>query len=209
MSAPDASAARRTVLLLAVAQALYSCCVIIVFSTAGLVGLMIAPSKGLATLPITTFVIGSMLTTVPASLLMQRFGRRPIFAVGAMISILGALLAVYAIFQSAFWLFCAATAMQGVFQATSNYYRFAAAESAGAENKGIAISWVLTGGVIAAIAGTLISSGSANYFAPFIFAGSYAAASVLAVLNLSVMAFINLPKPSAEEIAGPRHSWPQ
>jgi hypothetical protein len=36
--------AKRNILLLAISQALYSCCVIIVFATAGLVGLMLAPS---------------------------------------------------------------------------------------------------------------------------------------------------------------------
>ena len=207
MSDIQAAAAKRTVLLLAVAQALYSSCIITVFSTAGLVGLTIAPSQDLATLPITTFVLGSMFTTIPASLLMQRFGRRPIFAIGAVVSIIGALTAAYAIFHGAFWLFCFATALQGVFQATSNYYRFAAAESAGPENKSIAISWVLTGGVVAAVVGTLIASSTANVFAPFDYAGSYIAASVLALLNLGIIAILNLPKPSVAEVSGPQRSW--
>ena len=56
---------RRTILLLAVAQALYSSCAITVFATEGLVGLEIAPTPGYATLPITTFVLGAMFTTVP------------------------------------------------------------------------------------------------------------------------------------------------
>jgi MFS family permease len=203
------TADKRSVLLLAIAQALYSCCIITVFSTAGLVGLTMAPDKGLATLPITTFVIGSMLTVVPASLLMQRYGRVPIFAIGAMASIIGALLAVWSIFHNQFWMFCLATALQGVFQATSGYYRFAAAETAKPENKSIAISWVLTGGVVAAVAGTLISSNTANYFAPFMFAGSYAAASLLALANLVIIAFLRLPKPTQEEASGPQRSWPE
>ena len=202
-------ASKRTVLLLAIAQALYSCCVITVFTTAGLVGLVIAPAKWLATMPVTSFVIGSMITTVPASLMMQRYGRRPVFAFGAVVCMLGALLAAYAIFHANFWLFCLATAMQGVFQATSGYYRFAAAESAGPENKSIAISWVLTGGVVAAVVGTLVAGGTSDLFAPFTFAGSYLSVAVFALLNLVVIGALNLPKPSQDEVSGPQRSWPE
>ncbi len=200
---------KQTVFLLAVAQALYSCCIITVFSTAGLVGLIIAPDKSLATLPVTTFVVGSMIATIPASFLMRHYGRKPIFLVGAVSSILGALLAVWSIFNGAFWAFCAATALQGVFQATSNYYRFAAVESSDPENKSIAISWVLTGGVVAAVAGTLIAGNTANLFSPYTFAGSYAAAAILALVNIAVVATLQIPKPSAEEVAGPQRSWPE
>ena len=184
---------RRTILLLAVAQALYSCCIITVFATAGLVGLDIAPSPGYATLPITTFVLGAMFTTVPASLLMQRIGRKPIFIMGACVSIVGALLAVWSIVTSNFAAFCFATALQGVFQATSGFYRFAAAEASDEKTKSIAISWVLTGGVVAAVAGTLISSGASDLFSPYTFAGSYAAAAVLALANVGVVSLLNIP----------------
>ncbi len=203
------SAPRSKILLLAIAQALYSCCIIIVFSTGGLVGLMIAPSKGLATLPITAFVMGSMLSVVPASLAMKRLGRIPVFVGGALLSISGALLSVLAIYQNQFWLFCAGTALQGVFQATSSFYGFAAIEAADADDKSIAISWVLTGGVVAAVAGTLIASGTTDWLAPFTFAGSYVAVAILAASSLLVFAVLKLPKPNQAEIAGPQRSWPQ
>src|SRR5436190_5828494 len=115
-------------MLLAISQALYSCCVITVFATGSLVGLMLAPNPGLATAPITTFVLGSALSTIPASLTMQRVGRLPVFFFGAGLCVTGAILAVYAIYTKNFALFCFATALQGVFQATSGFYRFAAVE---------------------------------------------------------------------------------
>jgi MFS family permease len=200
---------KRTILLLAVAQALYSSCIITVFATAGLVGLNIAPSPALATLPVTTFVLGAMFTTIPASLLMQRLGRKPIFQMGAGVSILGALLAVYSIITSNFAAFCFATALQGVFQATSGFYRFAAAEAADDDSKSIAISWVLTGGVVAAIAGTLISNYSSDLIAPYTFAGSYAAAAILAACNIAVISRLSIPKPTAATIGGEARSWPE
>ena len=200
---------RAKILLLAIAQALYSCCVIIVFSTGGLVGLMIAPSRGLATLPITAFVVGSMLAVVPASMIMKRLGRIPVFAGGGVISVAGALLSVWAIYHNQFWLFCAGAALQGVFQATSSFYSFAAIEAATPEDKSIAISWVLTGGVVAAIAGTVIASATADWLAPFTFAGSYVAIAILAASSLIVFAVLKLPKPSLAEISGPQRSWPE
>lgn len=200
---------KRTILLLAVTQALYSSCIITVFATAGLVGLNIAPTPAWATLPITTFVLGAMFTTVPASMLMQRLGRKPIFMMGAGVSVVGAVLAVWAIMNGNFAVFCFATALQGVFQATSGFYRFAAAEAADAENKSIAISWVLTGGVVAAIAGTLISNYSSELIAPYSFAGSYAAAAVLALINAAVILYLRIPKPTASEVGGAARAWPE
>jgi MFS family permease len=207
MSTGNSTTAKRTILMLAIAQALYSCCIITVFATAGLVGLNIAPSPGLATVPITTFVLGAMFTTVPASLLMQRLGRKPIFMLGAVVSVIGAAIAVWAIINSNFAVFCFATALQGVFQATSGFYRFAAAESASDDTRSIAISWVLAGGVVAAVAGTLISSKTSDLFAPYTFAGSYAAAILLALANLAVIAATHLPKPTVDQVAGPSRGW--
>jgi MFS family permease len=203
----DQVIARRNILLLAVAQALYSCCVITVFSYASLVGLNIAPTPGLATAPITTFVLGALFGTIPSSLLMQKIGRPPVFIVGATFCIAGALLAVWAIYNKNFPAFCFATALYGVFQATSGYYRFAAAESATPDMKSIAISWVLTGGVVAAVAGTLLAGATSEMITGHIFAGSFAATGVLALANIFVIKMLRLPKPSITEISGPQRSW--
>ncbi len=170
---------------------------------------MIAPSRGLATLPITAFVVGSMLAVVPASLVMKRLGRIPVFTGGAVISVFGAATSVLAIYQNNFWLFCFGAALQGVFQATSSFYSFAAIEAATPEDKSIAISWVLTGGVVAAVAGTLIATYTSNLLAPFTFAGSYVAAAILAASSLAIFAILKLPRPTLAEISGPQRSWPQ
>jgi MFS family permease len=199
--------ARRNVLLLAISQAIYSCCVITVFTNASLVGLMIAPDRAYATLPITAFVIGSMLAVVPASLLMQRIGRLPVFIGGAAASACGAALAVYAIYAKSFPLFCAAVMLQGVFQSTSGFYRFAAVEGSPPEMKAKAISWVLTGGVVAAVLGTAIAGGTAHFFDPYTFLGSYAAVILLATCGMIILLFLRLPQLTTEETAGPQRSW--
>jgi MFS family permease len=203
----DAAIAKRNILLLAISQALYSCCVITVFATGSLVGLMLAPNAGFATLPITAFVAGSALTTIPASLTMQRIGRIPVFLTGTVACVLGAALAVFAIFTKNFAVFCAACMLQGVFQSTSGFYRFAAVEGALPEMKPLAISWVLTGGVVAAIAGTLIASATSDFFAPFTFAGSYVAVVVIGCIAAVVLTFLRLPKPTVEEVRGVSRPW--
>lgn len=203
------SEARRNILLLATGQALYSSCIIIVFATAALVGLNIAPSPGLATVPVTSFVLGAMFTTIPASLAMQKFGRTPIFKLGAVIALLGALLAAWSIWTSNFIIFCFAAAALGVFQATSGFYRFAAAESADEGSKPIAISWVLTGGVVAAVLGTLIAINTNDLFPAHKYAGAYLAAAVLALANLAVMFLLRLPPPVIDQTEGPARSWPE
>ena len=124
---------------------------------------------------------------------MQRLGRVPVFVFGASACVLGAGVAVYAIYSQNFTLFCLATALQGMFQATSGFYRFAAVEGATPDLKPIAISWVLAGGVVAAVAGTLISSATADLFAPFTFAGSYLASTIIALVAIFVLFLLNLP----------------
>jgi len=198
----DAARVRRNVMILAISQGLFSSTTIILFATAGLVGVMLAPSKGWATLPITAFVIGMMAATFPASFLMHRIGRRAGFLIGAWAGLLGALLALYAIYIGSFALFCVAAALQGAFQATSGFMRFAAADISSAEFRPKAISWVLTGGVVAAVFGTLIVIRTTDLLAPFTFAGCYAASAVLCVATMISLLWLDIPKPHESEVAG-------
>jgi len=46
-------------------------------------GLRARPNKALATLPVTGWVVGGAISTLPMSLLMKRLGRRTGFTVGA------------------------------------------------------------------------------------------------------------------------------
>jgi MFS family permease len=199
--------ARRNILLLAVGQALYSSCIIIVFATAALVGLAIAPTPGWATVPVTSFVLGAMFTTIPASFAMQRYGRAAIFKLGAIVAMLGAVLATWAIWSTNFMLFSFACAAIGAFQATSGFYRFAAAESADETSRPIAISWVLTGGVVAAVLGTLIAIFTNDLIPAHKYAGSYMAIAVLAALNMLVMMFLRLPPPVVDATQGAARPW--
>ena len=79
------------------------------------------------------------------------------------------------------------------------FYRHAAADTADAEFKSKAISLVVAGGVVAAICGPLIAIWSRDLFAPVSFAGCYAAIVVLQLVALGLLAFVDIPRPTAEE----------
>ncbi len=187
--------------VLTIAQALYSIASINMFSTAALAGVLLAPHPRWATLPITTYIIGTAAATFPASMIMQKIGRRGGFLLGAFAGLVAAVIATYAIFARDFALFCAATMLQGVYQAFAQYYRFAAADTASAAFRPKAVSWVLTGSIAGAVFGPLLVMNTRELFAPVSFAGNFAAAGVFTMIALIVLAFVNVPLPSEEEKA--------
>ena len=122
----------RNVLLLACCQALLLTNAAGLIAMSALVGFSLTETKALATLGATTYVLGSALSTMPASLWMARVGRRTGFMTGALINIGGCALAAVALWQHSFVLFCVATAVIGIYNAIGLQYRFAAAEVASA-----------------------------------------------------------------------------
>jgi predicted MFS family arabinose efflux permease len=200
----DDARAKRNAIVLAIAQALYSAGTVALIATAGLVGAQLAPSKAWATLPVSTFVIGTMMTTIPAALLMRRFGRKHGFVLGATLGVFAGLLSVYAIYRRDFVLFCLSTALHGAYQASSGYLRFAAADTASPAFRPKAISWVLTGGVAAALLGTFLVVQTTDLLAPVTFAGCYAATAALALTAIVTLLFLDLPPPREKELGPAR-----
>ena len=96
------SSDHKNVGVLAACQALFMTGLSMQIILSGLVGAAIAEDKALATLPISAVVIGSTLTTIPASLLMKRIGRRAGFICGTLIGLAGASVACYALYLSSF-----------------------------------------------------------------------------------------------------------
>jgi predicted MFS family arabinose efflux permease len=189
----DDPRARRNAVVLAIGQALYGSATVIMFTTAGLIGVQIAPSKAWATLPISAFVIGTAVTTIPAAMLMKRIGRRPGFMLGACAGTIGALVGLYAIYARSFPLFILATVLLGVYQAFAQHSRFAAADMASPAFRPKAISWVMTGGVAAGLIGTSLVMFTTDLLAPVTFAGCYAAMIVICTLAIGVMGLVDIP----------------
>ena len=144
---------KKNVLILSVALGLAMTGTSIVLTISALVGVTMAPDPAWATLPLGLQWITIVSSTYPLSLLMRRFGRRPVFIAGQMVGFCAAGIAAYAIFNQNFTLFCFGSAIIGVHNACWQYYRFAAADTASEEFRSKAISFVLAGGVAAAILG--------------------------------------------------------
>lgn len=194
---------RRNALLLAAAQALFQTSSVVVVTASGVVGLVMAPDPRLATLPVAMMTVGATLTMIPASLLMQRIGRKAGFALGAMLGSTAGLLAATAIQIHSFWLFVLANMVVGTYTAFSAYYRFAAADVASDAFRSRAISWVVAGGVVAAVAGPNLVRFTQHALAPE-FVATYLAMFALGLCALGVISRLSIapPAPSLVQAAG-------
>src|SRR5712692_2279565 len=188
---------RLNVVILALCQALYLSASSIQVALSGLVGAMLAPDKLLATLPFSLITVMTASTTIPASFVMARLGRRAGFVLGALLGGTGGAISTFAIFHQSFIAFCVGNALMGCFQAVAQYYRFAAADAAEPAFKSRAVSWVMAGGVAAALLGPGIAGFSKDLFAPITFAGSYLAIVVLAALSILLLSRLSIPRPAA------------
>lgn len=190
----DDRKAKRNAMVLAVAQALYGAVTTALVVTAGLVGTQLAPSPFWSTMPMTMMIVGSASTTYPSSLLMRRIGRRAGFMLASFVGMLGGLTGATGIFLRNFELVLLGSFMVGVYQASSSYYRFAAADLASPAFRPKAISWVMTGGVIAALVGSVMVMKTVDLFAPVTFAGTWVAMACLAAVATGVLAFVDIPR---------------
>jgi MFS family permease len=196
--------ARRNVLRLAIAQALTGANAAVIFATGAIVGATLAPSVAFATVPISVYVVGLALGTLPTGAIARRFGRRIAFIIGTGCGVLTGLLACYAILQGSFALFCAATFIGGLYAAVSQSYRFAAADGASIEYRPKAVSWVMAGGLFAAVLGPQLVQWTMEIWAPYLFAFSFLVQAVVALVAMAVVAGVDAPKPLPAAVAGAR-----
>jgi MFS family permease len=166
----------------------------------GLAGLSLAPNAALATLPVTCWVLGGAIATMPASLHMKRVGRQRGLTSGTLWGIAGALICATAIWLQSFWLLCFGTLVWGTYNAYGQYYRFAAADIASPDFRATAISLVLAGGLVGGILGPTTSRFTIDLLAPK-FMGAYLALILFAVATMVLLRFIRIPTPSASERA--------
>lgn len=199
--------ARRNVLLLAICQALYMSGTSLVLTVTALAGASLTPHQLLATLPLSLQFIATMATTIPASMLMRRFGRRTGFALGATVGIAGGVISALALLWGSFVLFCIGGAMFGVLNGFAVFYRFAAADTADPAFRAKAISLVMAGGVVASFIGPNLAKYGAGAISGTVYAGSFAALAVLHLLALLLLSRIDIPNPTSAERAATGASW--
>ena len=209
--AEENAIARRNALLYAACQAFGGAAAPLNFALGAIAGsYLLGPGKALATAPVTGYTLGVALGALPAAMLMRVVGRKRGFMAGALIGIGGLLFATWALTVHSFWLFCAALMVNGVSGAFVQQYRFAAADRGTADFKARAISWVLVGGIAAAVLGPQTVIHTKDLLLPVPFAGAFLSGVALLLASLVVMLFLapSTPLPPAADGAAPSTGRP-
>ncbi|MBI1906702.1 MAG: MFS transporter [Rhodocyclales bacterium] len=183
---------QKNITLLAAAQALLLTNAITLIAINGLLGFQLAADKRLATLPITAYVIGGALATLPAAFFMKHYGRRAGFMLGAGTGMLGAAISAIAVYIGSFWLLCLGTVFAGIYNAFGQQYRFAAADAAPLNWRGKAISLTLAGGIIGGVIGPEAGKLTRSLLEPTYFA-SYLALIGFAALSMLIASRLRIP----------------
>jgi MFS family permease len=189
----------RNVLVLSGCQATLQTTGTTMIAVTGLAGFALADDKSFATVPLTCYVLGSAITTIPASLLMNAVGRRGGFQTGTALGMLGAAVCALAMYVSSFWLLCAGMTVLGMYTAFGKYYRFAAADAAAVEFRAKAISLTLAGGIVGGIFGPEMAKRTASLFPEQVYMGSYLSLIFVCLLATLLLARLDIPRLSAQE----------
>ncbi|WP_068083067.1 MFS transporter [Polycladidibacter stylochi] len=181
--------------ILAFAQAFGSSATTIIYSTTTILAAsLLGGDMTYATLPVTALVFGTMLGSLLAGQIMRRYGRRFGFLLSNFTGILFSLLASYAAYQGSFTLLCLSTFGNGVVAAFLQQGRFAATDTASPAFRPKAVSWVLTGGIVAAILGPQTVIFTKDLYTPFLFMATYMVQAGLQFCALIAVGFLRLPK---------------
>lgn len=190
--------------LLALCQGLFLTNNVVFIAINGLVGLQLAPFGWMATLPVMGYVVGGALSTPLVAQSQARWGRKVSFQIGLAVAVVSAALCAWAAFSASFWLLCTATVVAGYYSANGGLYRFAAAELAKPDYREKAVSLVLAGGLLGAVAGPNLASATRTLF-PVPFAGAYIALIGVALLSMLCMSAIRFEaQPMVLNAAGQR-----
>ena len=191
----------RNIAVLAMAQALGAASPPIIVSLGGLVGQSLSSDPALVTLPVSLFNLGLALGTLPAAFIMRRLGRRSGYLIGTMFGLSAGLIAASGIAAASFVLFCLGTFTAGFYAAYVQSYRFAAADTVSGAMKARAISWVMVGGLVAAVIGPQLVIWTRDALPATPFAGSFLSQAALALLAMPVLMLLRVPKPDTLSIS--------
>lgn len=183
----------RQVLILASSQSLFQTVSVMVMTIGGLAGANIANTPLLATLPIAAMFLGTATMMFPASILMAHIGRRKGFILGALLGVIGGGIAALGIMYSSLVLLAVGTFCVGSYQSFAQFYRFAASEVADDTFRSRAISFVMAGGVVAAIIGPTLARFGGPIFNHLEYVGSFLIITVVSLLAIGILSGLKIP----------------
>jgi len=191
----DDRLAARNALVLAVAQALAGGNSTVIVATSAIVASMLAPDPALATLPISMMVAGMWLGTLPVGWLSKAHGRRFALQTGSVFGILSGFISCAAVLSGSFGLLTLGTLCGGLYASAHQSYRFAATDTASPQFRAKAVAWVLAGGVFAAVIGPQLVIFTKDIWPAYLFAATYIAQSMCALLAAGVLTQLSIPRP--------------
>ncbi|CAM4160616.1 MFS transporter [Kibdelosporangium persicum] len=176
----------RSTWLLTACQTFYFMGISIDLTLTGIVGLHLAPTPALATLPLAAITIAGTLCAFLAGLLTARIGYVRVMITGAVCAMAGSVLSVMAVNMHSFWLLCCGTALVGAYRSTGGYIRYMAADQAPQGQRERALAFILYGGLLAAFIGPFVATTSSGFFGAH-YSGAYAMVGVYAMLNIPLL----------------------
>ena len=201
MASPAIGFSKRNLLLLTCCQAIGQSANTMMFAATALSVVTFMSRRDLATLPVTMQHVGVMLSVFPASMLMQRMGRRFGFRIGSLFGMVGAACCGMGLYTATFWLMCVGGLILGYAVANLQMYRFAAVELAPPEMRAKAIAWVTAGGLVAGMIGPSVVRLTFDRWLPF-YIGTYAAMIGVHIVVFTIMSFIKFPPPPKPVTSG-------
>ena len=194
----------RNLVVLFLAQLAFGTGSVVIVTLGGIVGAELSASKALATLPVSLFVVGTALATIPAALLMQRIGRKLGFAASAALGLVGAWIGSSAVATGSFEWLCVAAVLIGMTLAFGQQFRFAATESVVDEGAAYAVAFVLLGSIGGAFAGAMLVANAQTITPGLPYSGAFQGLAVLYVAaGVLLLTFTNSPELAPGVVTAP------
>lgn len=162
----------------------------LVVALGGIVGQQLVTNPEYATIPVSLFNLGMALGILPAAFFMRKIGRRNAYFIGSLLGVLGGLTAYSGISLKSFVIFCLGTILAGFYSSYVQNYRFAAADSVAPEWRPKAISWVMLGGLVAAVLATQLIMFTQDLIPNTPFAATFLAQAALAALAIPLITLV-------------------
>lgn len=157
---------------------------------AAAVGNKISSDPLYATVPYGMQFLLLLIGTYPVSLIMNKYGRKLGFYIGAVFLMLAGIIGYLSVIENSFLLLIISHGLIGLFTACANFYRYAVTDGLEKSLKSKALSLVVAGGVIAGILGPTISSQLQDVSGFPQFSLCYASLIILSLINLVVIYFL-------------------
>ena len=194
------------VYLITIAQAIGMLTAPLVIFVGGFIGLSLAPSPTMATLPVAALIVGVAIAGMPAALIMQKIGRRSGFIYSTLVGLLGSILAIYSVRNGLFWGVCISILLLGVHLAFTYQFRFAALEWVNPDKAAQTTSFMMLGGLIAAWFGPELAMLGLDLLSVK-FTGTFVLLAIAHGLLLIMISFIEFVDLQKEEGPHEGRSW--